>query len=87
MNKNNILGEGIFDIISNFVNKKAKKRVTNADIKRLSKKRNLVSKLKNNIDVMNDRQKKMNAEFEKTFGVKIKSKPYKLSDFLKYYQK
>ena len=85
MDRNNILGEGIFDLITNFVNKKKnrKDRVTNADIRKINKKNKLVSKLQNNIDDMNDRQKKINDEFEKEFGVKIKSKPYKIEDFLK----
>jgi hypothetical protein len=85
MNDSNILNEGIFDIISNFINRKKNKKnkITSSDIKKIDKKTKLVSKLNNNISDMNKRQSKINAEFEKEFGVKIKSKPYKLSDFLK----
>ncbi len=85
MNSKNILDEGIFDMISNYVNRKKSKKdkITSSDIKKINKKTKLVNKLKSNIDTMNDRQAKINAEFEKEFGVKIKSKPYKLSDFLK----
>ena len=85
MNSKNILDEGIFDMISNYVNRKKSKKdkITSSDIKKINKKTKLVNKLKANIDTMNDRQAKINAEFEKEFGVKIKSKPYKLSDFLK----
>jgi len=85
MNKNNIMNEGIFDMISNFINRKHNKKdkITSRDIKRFNKKNKMVDKLKNNIDTMNDRQKQIDAAFEKEFGVKLKSKPYKLSDFLK----
>ena len=85
MNSKNILDEGIFDMISNYVNRKKSKKdkITSSDIKKITKKTKLVNKLKSNIDTMNDSEAKINAEFEKEFGVKIKSKPYKLSDFLK----
>ena len=85
MNRNNILDEGIFDAIANFINKKANKKdkITAKDIRKIDKKNKMISKLKSNIDKMNDRQKKMDAEFEKEFEVKLKTKPYSIKDFLK----
>ena len=55
MNDSNILNEGIFDIISNFINRKKNKKnkITSSDIKKIDKKTKLVSKLNNNISDMN----------------------------------
>ena len=85
MDRKNLLDEGIFSSIANFLNRKSKHktRVTDKDIKRINKKNKLVSKLQNNIDKMNARQKKMDAEFEKEFEVKLNTKPYSIKDFLK----
>ena len=80
MNRKNIISEGFFNKLKNAVKAGAKSfKYSPEEVDKIVKK----SKLQKHVDNLNKRRKDMDAEFEKTFDVKLKKrKDWEVEDFL-----